>query len=108
MIATAVGLVFCPNRKYLSARRAWHATWAVVPLALLTTVPQTMLAQAPDSAPAPPASASSPTAIPAPGPQSGPIAIVPIDASSADQAATVTGALRVTQGKALIATSGTI
>jgi len=68
-----------------------------------------MLSQAPDSIPAPaPPAASSPTASPAPAPQSGPIAIVPIDASSADQAATVTGALRVTQGKALIATSGTI
>jgi hypothetical protein len=38
---------------------------------------------------------------------SGPIAIVPVDASG-DQAATVTGALQVTQGRAIIATSGTV
>jgi hypothetical protein len=37
-----------------------------------------------------------------------PIAIVPVDAAIAGQAATVTGALRVTGGKALITTSGTV
>ncbi len=37
-----------------------------------------------------------------------PIAIVPIEASGADQAATVTGALQVTQGKAIIASNGTV
>src|ERR1035437_3007581 len=38
----------------------------------------------------------------------GAIAIVPIETSGADQAATVTGALQVTQGKAIIATNGTV
>lgn len=38
----------------------------------------------------------------------GPIAIVPIDTANAEQAATVTGALQVSQGKAMIAGSGTI
>jgi hypothetical protein len=37
-----------------------------------------------------------------------PIAIVPIDSGSPDQGATVTGALEVTGGRAMIATSGTI
>ncbi len=43
-----------------------------------------------------------------PGGVSGPIAIVPIDMSNADQAANVSGAMQVTQGKAIIATSGTV
>lgn len=38
----------------------------------------------------------------------GPIAIVPIDASNSDEAATVTGALQVTQGRAIIATNGSV
>jgi hypothetical protein len=54
-----------------------------------------------------PASAEPPPAA-NPGADLGPIAIVPIDAATADQAATVSGALRVSQGKALIATSGTV
>ena len=37
-----------------------------------------------------------------------PIAIVPIDAAAPDQAATVTGALQVSQGKAIIGASGTV
>jgi hypothetical protein len=45
---------------------------------------------------------------PSPSTSLGPIAIVPIDASNSDQAATVTGALQVTQGRAIIATSGTV
>lgn len=54
-----------------------------------------------------PAAAEPAPVSPSPG-DPAPIAIVPIDAASADQAATVTGALRVSQGKALIATSGTV
>jgi len=38
----------------------------------------------------------------------GPIAIVPIDSKNQDAAPTVTGALEVTRGKAIIATSGTV
>jgi hypothetical protein len=38
----------------------------------------------------------------------GPIAIVPIDAKNADAAATVTGALEVSRGRAVIAASGTV
>ena len=38
----------------------------------------------------------------------GPIAIVPLDSKNPDRAATVTGALEVTQGKAIIAASGSI
>jgi hypothetical protein len=51
-----------------------------------------------------------PTAQTAPAAQaeSGPIAIVPIDSSNPDQAATVTGALEVTGGRAIIAASGSV
>ncbi|MDR3748458.1 MAG: hypothetical protein P4M04_09935 [Acidobacteriota bacterium] len=41
-------------------------------------------------------------------PQAAPIAIVPIDNKNPDQAATVTGALEVTGGKAIIAVSGSV
>lgn len=41
-------------------------------------------------------------------PQAAPIAIVPIDNNDPDQSATVTGALEVTGGKALIAVSGSV
>src|ERR1035441_2238846 len=41
-------------------------------------------------------------------PASGPIAIVPLDSKNPDAAAKVTGALEVSQGKAIIASSGTI
>jgi hypothetical protein len=40
--------------------------------------------------------------------ESSPIAIVPLDSKNPDKAAKVTGALEVTQGKAIIASSGTI
>jgi hypothetical protein len=79
---------------------------------LIFAVPGLALAQSADPAPAAaiPAPAADPGAHSAANPAGppSPLAIVPIDASSADQAATVTGALRVTQGKALIASSGTI
>jgi hypothetical protein len=56
---------------------------------------------------------SPPAAEPAPASQlepfsSGPIAIVPIDSNNPDQAATVTGALEVTAGRAMIAASGSV
>jgi hypothetical protein len=41
-------------------------------------------------------------------PQAAPIAIVPLDSSNPDQAATVTGALEVTGGKAIIVASGSV
>jgi hypothetical protein len=113
MIATVVDFAFYPNRNFLTARRACRGL-AIVPFAmlaaaLLSTAPQPMLSQVPDpAAPVPPSPAPASSATPAPAAQPGPIAIVPIDASNTDQAATVTGALRVTQGKALIGTSGTI
>jgi hypothetical protein len=47
------------------------------------------------------------TAPPDPG-SAGPIAIVPLNAEGSDSAATVTGALEVTGGKAIIAASGSI
>ncbi len=52
--------------------------------------------------------AQEPAAAPAPAPETGPIAIVPIDTKNPDAAAKVTGALEVTQGKAIIAASGTV
>lgn len=62
-------------------------------------VGQAAIPAAAEPAPAP---AANPAGLPSP------IAVVPIDAPSADQAPTVTGALRVTEGKAFIATNGTI
>jgi hypothetical protein len=47
-------------------------------------------------------------AAPAAQTESGPIAIVPLDSKNPDAAAKVTGALEVSQGKAIIAASGTI
>jgi hypothetical protein len=49
-----------------------------------------------------------PSPAPAPAVISGPIAIVPLDGAHPDQAAVVTGALEVSQGKAVIVASGTI
>jgi len=56
---------------------------------------------------------AAPAAEPQPAPlpaavQAGPIAIVPIDASAGDQAATVSGALEVAGGRAIIAASGSV
>ena len=50
----------------------------------------------------------SPIAGQSPSPSPDPIAIVPLDATNAGQGATVTGALKVTSGQAVIATSGTV
>jgi hypothetical protein len=49
-----------------------------------------------------------PSPTPVPAVNSGPIAIVPLDSAHPDQAATVTGALEVSQGKAVIVASGAI
>ncbi len=48
------------------------------------------------------------TAQTAPAPSAAPIAIVPLNSESPDATATVTGALEVSQGKAIIAASGTV
>ncbi len=56
----------------------------------------------------PPGSSISGDAISVAGAGSAPIAIVPLDSNNAGSAAAVTGALRVTGGKALIAASGTV
>jgi hypothetical protein len=49
-----------------------------------------------------------PSAAQAPAADAGPIAIVPLDSKDPDQAAKVTGALEVSQGKAIIAASGSV
>ncbi len=102
MVAKAVDFALCPSRFSLRTRHGC-VLYGVALLAVLAFCDSTgAVAQASIPAQAEPAPPSNPGADP------GPIAIVPIDAASADQVATVTGALRVTQGKALIATSGTI
>ena len=62
--------------------------------AALATVP--VLCAQVSTAPQPPAA------------EAGPIAIVPLDSKTPDRAATVTGALEVTQGKAIIVASGAV
>lgn len=52
--------------------------------------------------------AQTPPTSQAPATAVGPIAIVPLDSKNPDQAATVTGALEVSQGKAIIVASGSI
>src|ERR1035438_6671009 len=52
--------------------------------------------------------AQAPVAPQPPAPDAGPIAIVPLDSKNPDRAATVTGALEVFQGKAIIVASGAI
>ena len=61
-----------------------------------------------NAAPVAAAPASASAAAPAVAPASSPIAIVPLEVNKAGSGATVTGALEVTGGKAIIATSGTI
>lgn len=108
MIATAVGFVLRPNRFLFSAWRTRIASGVLPFTALMLTIAAHVHAQTPDPAPAPAPATSAPNAStpamplkPAPAPD--PIAIVPIDPS-----ASVTGAIRVTEGKALIATDGTV
>ena len=52
--------------------------------------------------------AQAPTALQSTAPQAGPIAIVSLDNKNPDTAASVTGALQVSAGKAIIAASGTV
>jgi hypothetical protein len=87
----------CPGTKqYFSQpvkRRSFKAAnFSAAPLGLLLTalaVTPMLFAQAPAS-------------------EAGPIAIVPLDSNHPDRAATVTGALEVSQGRAVIAASGTV
>lgn len=108
MIATAVGFVFCPNRVCSFTRRAWSAFLFAALLLIAPRFAVSQTSESPAPAPAPTSSSTPAIATPAAAAPPVPIAIVPVDAESADQAATVTGALRVTQGKALIATNGTV
>jgi hypothetical protein len=113
MIATAVGFVFHPSRLSSPMGRIRIAFSTLTVMGLLLAWASLANAQVPAPAPAPinPATVSAPTATssPAAAPPAvspapaDPIAIVPVDAS-----ATVSGALQVAEGKALIATSGTI
>lgn len=111
MITTAVGLVFCPSRSSFPLRRTHFAFAAVPAVALLLAWSPLVNAQTPDPTPAPinpasvPATPPPPDAVTPPNPSAttDPIAIVPIDAS-----ASVTGALQVAEGKALITTNGTV
>ena len=98
MAATTVVFNLCPSRGCDAGGHGRTGLLAAGVAALILCGGTMAFAQA--SIPA--------SAEPAPGGEPTPIAIVPIEAAGADQAATVTGALRVTQGKALIATSGTI
>jgi hypothetical protein len=78
-----------------------HANPAgVLCLAAILAVAPALFAQAPQTVQAPTEQATQTEA--------GPIAIVPLDSKNPDKAAKVTGALEVTQGKAIIASSGTI
>jgi hypothetical protein len=74
--------------------------------AVLFTAPA-LCAQAPPEAQVP-ATTQAPATTLAPAPESGPIAIVPLDSKNPDLAAKVTGALEVSQGKAVIAASGSV
>lgn len=75
-------------------------------LLLVAALAVPLPAQTPTTIPSTPATASPSTA--APAIPSGPIAIVPIDDRTPGSGATVTGALEVTGGKAIIAASGAI
>lgn len=107
MIASAFGLHSTPFPKDTRIRRSG---WTAATLALMAAIamPCSTLCQSPapqaspqDSGLASPAPANGSDS---PG-QAGAIAIVPIDAANA---ATVTGALRVAGGQAIIATNGTV
>ena len=90
---------FSPLRQRSSSQwsRCMASLWAVGAGWLLASPLGAQTAPVP-AAPATVAVAPSPT----------PLAIVPLDSNNAGSAATVTGALQVTGGKALIAASGTV
>jgi hypothetical protein len=73
----------------------------VLALAAILAVAPALSAQAPQAVQAPTAEQDTQN-------EAGPIAIVPLDNKNPDKGAKVTGALEVTQGKAIIASSGTI
>jgi hypothetical protein len=73
----------------------------VLALAAILAAASSLYAQAP-------ATEQAPAAAQATQNDAGPIAIIPLDSKNTDQAATVTGALEVSQGKAIIAASGTV
>jgi hypothetical protein len=107
MIGRLVGFAFCAVRHFDRNRPGavrFAAAWLFV-LAMAT--PAAVRAQVPDLGMGAPAPSPAPTvgeASPAGSiVAAAPLAIVPIEASG-----TVTGALRVTDGKAIIATSGTV
>ncbi len=115
MIATAVGFVSCSRRNFVVVRRS-HLVRAGMICAAMLFACRFAGSQVPESGPGattPTTSSTTSTATtdakgePSPSRAStgaGPIAIVPVDSTNA----TVTGALSVAQGKALIATSGTV
>ncbi len=92
------GTGFSPYTSAAKSKRALapegcFSAFSVILLLLLTASPLTAQdAPATDPAPAP----------------SGPIAIIPLDSAHPDAAATVTGALEVSQGRAIIASSGSV
>jgi len=102
MIATSVGFAFHPNRKCLWRSCRTRLAFAMVPVAAFVLAP-ILFSQA-----APPEPAV--TTPPAAGNSSSrdPIALVPLDNNNQASAAKVTGAIEVSAGKAVIATSGTI
>ncbi len=73
----------------------------VLVLAAILAAASSLCAQAP-------ATEQAPAAVQAGQNDAGPIAIVPLDSKNPDQTATVTGGLEVSQGKAIIAASGTV
>ena len=79
----------------------WQVCLAVLSLAAILAAAPALIAQAS-------ATVQAPAAAQATENEAGPIAIVPLDSKNPDKAAKVTGALEVSQGKAIIASSGTI
>ena len=93
----------------LSCGSAWRRMTpaALISLAAILAAGPALRAQAASPAPAPIA-VQAPAAAEARQTAAGPIAIVPIDSGNAEPAPTVTGALEVTEGKAIIGASGTV
>ncbi len=85
-----------PNSRPTSAALILLATSAFAPV---------LCAQAPAASPPPSPDAAPLTVAPH---DSAPLAIVPLDSAHPDQAATVTGALEVSRGRAVIAASGAV
>jgi hypothetical protein len=107
MIGRPVGFAFCPFRHFDSTRRSAFRFATACLFVCGIAAPVEVRSQVPDLGNGAPTSSPTPTvnaAAPAGNlAAAAPIAIVPIDASG-----TVTGAMRVADGKAIIATSGTV